>query len=240
MNIGALLPSDLRNEALKADAAAREAAGFSPDEAEAAAGRTTIPRSYRLPSCPHVYNIIHQHDVISYRIEPLLDVALAELEPALVPRHDSDDGLTIKSRFQKGMNDFNSAVDETVGNTVQLFTNMGSHVTRFFGVSESAQSDEGSCNGKSGRRGDKRHESQSNCGAPAAPPSPDAGTLTVDNSGTRLDALLNSRRRIDYRLQTHDLFENRYLEMLPAHGSYMASMDVASFIYARLDVEMGP
>jgi len=133
-------------------------------------------------------------------------------------------------------------VDETVGNTLNLFKQVG----RFFNpeqvvaASASAASVSASLSALSLDTGAGTAGGSVDILSPSQlqPPSPTGhtSTLTVDQSGTRVDALLNGGHRVDFRLQTNDFIENKYLEMLPAHGSYMGSMDVASFIMSRLDI----
>jgi hypothetical protein len=135
------------------------------------------------------------------------------------------------------LSDFNSVVDETVGNTLNLFKQVG----QFFNPEVAIKASAASLSDLSLDTGVSTAKGNADILSPSQlhPPSPTghmSSTLTVDQSGTRVDALFNGGRRVDFRLQTNDFIENKYLEMLPAHGSYMKSMDVAAFIISRLNV----
>jgi hypothetical protein len=56
------------------------------DAADAARGVAALLAS-GAPSCARVVNLLHPHDPVAYRLEPLLQPAAAGLRPALVPYH---------------------------------------------------------------------------------------------------------------------------------------------------------
>jgi len=89
-----------------------------------------LSRSYRLPTCPEVYNVFHPYDPVAYRIEPLYDYTLQQsLSPVVLAHHSGnyihyqvhmlgkeiDDGI---NRIKDNLTWFSSTVTSTVNQVV--------------------------------------------------------------------------------------------------------------------------
>ena len=46
-----------------------------------------LGENFSLPTCKSFYNIFHPYDPIAYRLEPLINSSLTNINPVLIPHH---------------------------------------------------------------------------------------------------------------------------------------------------------
>jgi hypothetical protein len=185
------------------------------------------------PDVGHIYSLFHPHDVIAYRMEPLISRELNAQKPSLIPY--TKGGLTglhvnISGLASKATEDisglFGNLRDTLVAsiafrralNETNALMNLDGQTpaSPMFGGVEDATS--------------PRSSMSSEEGLGIRAPEPEFTT-------EELLATLNARkRRLDFSLQ-ENVLENSYLSALAAHFSYWKEPDVAAFLLKEIHEE---
>lgn len=83
-------------------------------------GIHSLGLDYKLPTCGGFYNIFHPYDPVAYRIEALINAALAGRQPVLIPHHKGRKRMHLELRetIQRVGNDIKQRVVETFRSTM--------------------------------------------------------------------------------------------------------------------------
>ncbi|KAK2711679.1 hypothetical protein QYM36_012702, partial [Artemia franciscana] len=88
-------------------------------------GKETLGADFKFPSCPKMFNIFHPHDLIAFRVEPLIDPLMEFIPPVLMHRLNQETQTVSQSMAglrQVVMNAWEivmSALSNRVGGTEQ-------------------------------------------------------------------------------------------------------------------------
>ena len=191
-------------------------------------GLTQLSPQYRLPTCPHVFNIFHPYDPVAYRLETLIHPHLTDLRPVLVPHHKGRKRmhLELKDTLERVGSDIKQKIVDSISTTwnklYHLYTGAPSEEQMEQAVEEQL--------GKLGVN------SQIDSGVGRA------SDEDLTNNENVMIGNLNGGRRIDYVLQEkpYESF-TEYIFALQAHLSYWKSEDTLLMmlkeIYRFMDVQ---
>lgn len=189
-------------------------------------GIDKLGMDFRLPTCEGFYNIFHPYDPVAYRLEALVNPALALVPPFLIPHHKGRKRmhLELKETMNRVSTDIKSKlmtsfrnVTETVCALNPLLKNINHRAIE--------------------HEVNKVLEKQ--LSADRVPESP-TGEETTSNDANLLLGKLNQSRRLDYVLQEAPLeFFNEYLFALTSHVCYWESADTILFIVKEIYSSMG-
>lgn len=187
--------------------------------------------SYSFPTCKQFFNVFNKNDPAAYRLEPMVDDSLQELEPMLVPHHDG--GLRAQYKLK--------SVATTISQTWQALSTFSSPSEWFRGSSSS--------DGKQSRASDENNVTPSRRflrdNTSDKHSLSEFAILQNESAAKRLESIcpsgslshvsINLGRRFDYLLQ-ESAFEaaNEYVSSLTSHTSYFDQKDVARFIASML------
>jgi hypothetical protein len=184
-----------------------------------------LSSDFRFPTTSRFLNVFHPLDPIAYRLEPLLQPALAQLPPALVPHHEGSKTFVTKAREQKRLVSgslsalslsVSAGAKSLMGSLSSLATAKpafalgGHHEMLSLGISGSSEVGVAGMVPPMGVVEDKE----------AAEAVPDVAALRLNNG-----------QRVDYALQELVSEQiNEYVSSIAAHSCYFASPDVAYFV----------
>ncbi|RWS17102.1 phospholipase DDHD2-like protein [Dinothrombium tinctorium] len=179
-------------------------------------GVETLKEDFKLPTCPHMFNIFHPFDPIAYRIEPLINSSFSNVKPVLIPHHKGRKRmhLELKENLYKVGSGLKHKVFESFKSTWNSINDFARRQRRSFpSIAEAQENNEQDTNNE--QRSDELE-------------APDATeNLTIGQ--------LNSGRRIDYVLQEAPIeFFNEYIFALASHACYWESEDTALMLLKEL------
>ncbi len=177
-----------------------------------------LPPTFRFPTVARFYNVFHPFDPIAYRLEPLLQPAMAQLDPALVPYHEGPGGKTFVTKARE-------QTRRVSGSLSALSLSVSSGAKSLLGSLSSlaAAKPAFALGGHSEMMALATHTAPLGAAVEdeeAAEATPDVGALKINNG-----------QRVDYVLQEHFSEQiNEYVSSIAAHSCYFASPDVAYFL----------
>lgn len=169
---------------------------------------------FALPTCTSFFNIFHPYDPVAYRIEPLINVDLTTLKPAILPHHMGRKRMHLELR--DSLEKFSGNIKEKViGSVVNAFK-------RFY---------PGSNNSAVEAAEDEIIEDNAEASTSAF--------IKAEEKHLNL-GILNNGRRIDYALQESPLeLINEYIFAVGSHLCYWGSEDTVLFILTETYRSMG-
>lgn len=177
--------------------------------------------NFRFPTTSRFLNVFHPLDPIAYRLEPLLQPALAKLPPALVPHHEGAGSKTFvtKAREQKrlvsgSLSALSLSVSAGAKSLMSSLSSLATAKPAFaLGIHQEMLPAGGGVAGMVPPLGVVQDKE-------AAEAVPDVAALRINNG-----------QRVDYALQELVSEQiNEYVSSIAAHSCYFASPDVAYFI----------
>ncbi|CAG0920609.1 unnamed protein product [Notodromas monacha] len=195
-------------------------------------GLDSLNLSWKLPTCPSVFNIYHPFDPVAYRIESLIDPSLNDVHPVLIPHHKGRKRMHLELREAMGRvgTEFNRFADmiKSTWNTLYQYSPFSQ-----VGQTEALENSDNSVRNEVARSiAFDAHQQQGLLEA--------VGSLSVSESGADLNAshnfgMLNGGRRIDYVLQEKPIETvNEYLFALGSHLCYWESEDTMLLMLKEL------
>lgn len=186
-----------------------------------------MPPDFRFPTTTRFLNVFHPLDPIAYRLEPLLQPALSQLPPALVPHHEGAGSKTFvtKAREQKRL---------VSGSLSALSLSVSAGAKSLMGSLSSLTMTKPAFS-PGGYQEMLTLDTSNKNGADLIGMSPPVGIVEDEEVAKEVPDVaslrINNGQRVDYALQEMVSEQiNEYVSSIAAHSCYFASPDVAYFI----------
>lgn len=178
-----------------------------------------LPPNFRFPTTSRFLNVFHPLDPIAYRLEPLLQPALSQLPPALVPHHEGSKTFVTKAREQKRL---------VSGSLSALSLSVSAGAKSLMGsLSSLATAKPAFALGGHQEMLSLGTSGSSEVGVAGMVPPMEDKEAVPNVAALRL----NNGQRVDYALQELVSEQiNEYVSSIAAHSCYFASLDVAYFV----------
>ncbi|XP_041368088.1 phospholipase DDHD2-like isoform X2 [Gigantopelta aegis] len=181
-------------------------------------GVDTMGKEFRLPNCPHVFNIFHPYDPVAYRLEPLVNPAASNVKPVLMPHHKGRKRfhLELKESLSRVGADIKQRIIESLKVTWNSIHDFAAAHRTDTSIEQEVDKEMNNIMEGFNQREEDKAETES---------------VSSNNEEEIEMGRLNAGGRIDYVLQEAPIESfNEYLFALSCHGGYWESEDTVLLI----------
>ncbi|XP_053407052.1 phospholipase DDHD2-like isoform X2 [Mercenaria mercenaria] len=185
-----------------------------------ARGVETIGEDFKLPTCQKYFNIFHPFDPVAYRLEPLINPAVGNMKPFLMPHHKGRKRLhlELKESLARMGTDIKQKIVDSLKSTWTSINNFARAHQSDVSLEEQVASEMSQISRQ--LEDDDRSETAS---------------VTSGLDEDIYVGQLNEGRRVDYVLQERPIESfNDYVFSLTSHGCYWNSEDTMLLVLKEI------